>query len=169
MATEVSGPAARPVVAAGRVLVPTVRGLVALDLDTGEERWRHGREQPWASGPAVHDGTVYVGFADQRGLVALDVETGDERWRVETRGAIAAAPTFDLGYEPLYVGDDTGQVYRIDPATGEVTLRGEVFGPVTALAHRRSLKVGTESGEVYASFLTTGNSRGCGAGKSTAR
>jgi len=152
--TELSGlgPTSRPVVAAGRVLVPTAGALVALNLATGEERWRRGREQPWTSAPAVRDGTAYVGFADRSGLVALDVETGDEQWRIETRGSIETAPTFDAGPDTLYVGDDTGRIYRIDPASGEVTLRGEVFGPVTALAHHRSLLVGTESGEVYDLF-----------------
>lgn len=152
--TEVSGlgPTARPVVAASRVLVPTSGALVALDLTTGEARWRHGQEQPWPSAPIVHEGTAYVGFADQRGLVALNVETGDEQWRVETRGTVKTAPTFDHGHDTLYVGDDTGRIYRIDLANGEITLRGEVFGPVTALAHSRSLLVGTESGEVYDLF-----------------
>jgi outer membrane protein assembly factor BamB len=152
--TELSGlgPSARPVIAAGRVLVPTAGALVGLDLATGDEQWRLGQQQPWASAPVVRDGTAYVGFADQRGLIALDVETGDEQWRIETRGAIKAAPTFDMGRDTLYLGDDTGRLYRITPEDGEVTLRGEVFGPVTALAHGRSLLVGTESGEVYGLF-----------------
>lgn len=146
------GPSARPVVAAGRVLVPTAGALVALDHDTGDEHWRHGQEQPWVSAPVVHEGTAYVGFADQHGLLALDVETGDEQWRIETRGTIKTAPTFDHGHDHLYVGDDTGRLYRIDRASGAVILRGSVFGPVTALAHGRSLLVGTESGEVYDLF-----------------
>ena len=40
----------------------------------------------------------------------------------------------------------------VDADTGEVTMRGEVFGPVTALTHDRTLLVGTESGEVYDLF-----------------
>lgn len=147
------GPTARPVVAAGTVLVPTSAALVALALDTGEERWRHGEQQPWASAPVVHDGVAFVGFADQRGLLALDVETGDELWSVETDGTIEAAPTFDMGFRHLYAGDDTGTIYQVDPANGDVTLRGEVFGPVTALAHDDTLLVGTESGEVYDMFV----------------
>lgn len=147
--TDVSGPAARPIISSDTVLVPTVEALVALDLDSGTERWRHGEERPWTGGPVVRDGTVYVGFADQRGLLALDLDTGDELWRVETTGTIMAAPTFDAGYDRLYAGDDTGRVYQIDLERGEVALRGEVFGAVTALAHHRSLLVGTESGEVY--------------------
>lgn len=143
------GSAARPVVAAGHVLVPTSGALVALNLQTGKEQWRYGQEKPWPSAPVVRDGIAYLGFADQPALIALDVETGDEQWRVETTGNILTAPTFDVGYDTLYVGDDTGRVYRISPKRGEITLRGEVFGPVTALAHRRSLLVGTESGEVH--------------------
>lgn len=146
------GPTARPVVADARVLVPTSAALVALDLDSGEELWRHGEEQPWATAPVVHDGTAFVGFADRSDVVALDVATGEEQWRVETRGPIEASPTFDHGRDYLYVGDDTGGVYQVDHSAGEVTLRGEVFGPVTALAHGRTLLVGTESGEVYDLF-----------------
>lgn len=151
---------ARPVVAAERVLVPTATALVALDLTTGEERWRKGQDQPWTSAPAVHDGTAYVGFAVQPGLAALDVETGDQQWRVETSGFVKTAPTFDHGYDALYVGDETGGIYRIDPANGEIKLRGGVFGPVTTLAHSLSLLVGTESGEVYNLYLHQGEFTG---------
>lgn len=150
--TEISfGPGSRPVVAAGRVLVPTTGALVALDLATGEERWRHDQEQPWTSAPAVHDGIAYVGWA-QVGFAALDIETGDEQWRVKTRGSINAAPTFDHNHDTLFVGDSTGRLYQIDRSTGKVILRGEVFGPVTALVHGHGLLVGTESGEVYRLF-----------------
>lgn len=147
------GTASRPVVANGLVLVPTSGALVALDLATGSEQWRWGQERPWPSSPVIVDGTVYVGFADQRGLLALDLETGEKQWRIETRGSIIAAPTLDRGHDTLFVGDDTGRLYRIDIETGDITLRGEVFGPVTALAHGSSLLVGTESGEVYNLFV----------------
>lgn len=37
--TGIGGPAARPVISSGTVLVPTVESLSALDPDTGERRW----------------------------------------------------------------------------------------------------------------------------------
>lgn len=149
---EIPLPSARPVVAGDTVLVPTAQAVIALDLATGEERWRYGQDQPWASGPVVHGGTVYAGFADQSELVALDLATGAEQWQTGTDGDLAAAPTFDHGYDHLYAGDDTGRIYEIDATTGEITIRGEVFGPVTALAHGGMLLVGTGGGEVYSLF-----------------
>ena len=138
----------RPVIAAGTVLVPTASGLVALDVGTGEERWRHGKADSRARTPVVHDGTAYVGLVDPPGLFALDVETGDQQWHIKNIGYDEAAPTFGVDYDHLYVGG-VGEVSQIDPTTGKVTARTEVFGSVTALAHNTSLLVGTEGGEVY--------------------
>jgi outer membrane protein assembly factor BamB len=137
------------VVAADLVFVPTWSGLVALSLDSGEVAWRVGSEQPWAVAPAVHDGTAYVGYRDETGLVALDVRDGSERWRLDTRGDVHTPPTFDYDHRWLYVGDDTGRVYQVDPASGETEHTVDLLGAVTALASRFSLVVGTEGGEVY--------------------
>lgn len=147
--TPIRHPSGRPVVAAGTVLVPTMAALLALDLETGEERWRFGGEQPWPTTPVVHDGTAYVGFADETGLSALDVETGTEQWRVETTGTVGAPPTFGHGNDRLYVGDDVGTVYLIDLSDGAVRIRDEVFGSVSAVAHHLTPIFATESGEVY--------------------
>ncbi|WP_435349277.1 PQQ-binding-like beta-propeller repeat protein [Haloarchaeobius sp. HRN-SO-5] len=147
--TEIPPLPRHPVVAAGTVLVPTISGVVALDVGTGEERWRHGSEHSRARAAVVDGGTAYVSFGDPRGLVALDVETGDQQWHVQTTGYVDAAPTFDREHDSLYVGDDTGRLYEIDSTSGEVTDRTEVFGPVTALAHNGLLLVGTGGGEVY--------------------
>ena len=146
--TEIPVLPRRPVIAAGTVLVPTASGLVALDVGTGEERWRHGKDDSRARASVVHNGTAYVGLADLAGLFALDVETGEQQWHVENIGYGKAAPTFGVDYEHLYVGG-AGEVSQIDPTTGEITARTEVFGSVTALAHNTSLLVGTEGGEVY--------------------
>lgn len=147
--TEIDRPSDRPVVASGAVFVPTWRGLVALDLDSGEEKWRVGTDQPWPVAPAVHDGSVYVGHRDETGFVALDASDGSEQWRFETRGDVSAPPTFDYDFRWLYVGDDTGRVYQVNPTNGAVEHATEVVGAVSALASRTSLLVGTEGGEVY--------------------
>lgn len=149
---QIPAPSARPVVAEGLVFIPTRAGVVALELDTGDERWRYGEESPWPASPVVHDGVVFVGFADQLGLVALSAEDGSEQWRVDTRGAIRASPTLGYDGHRVFVGDDTGKLYQVVPDTGEVENTAEVFGPVSTLAHERSLLVGTESGEVYSLF-----------------
>lgn len=145
----------RPVIAAGTVLVTTASGLVALDVESGEERWRYGTDEGSqnepTTAPVVHDATAYVGVTDPQGLLALEVETGIEQWHVETAGHVGAVPTFGSDHESLYAGDDTGVVYRLDPTSGEVTARTEVFGSVQTLAHHHtSLLTGTWTGEVYA-------------------
>ena len=146
---DIDRPSDRPVVAAGAVFVPTWKGLVALDLASGEEKWRVGNDGSWTTAPAVHEGTVYVGHADETGFVALDASDGSEQWRIETRGDVSAPPTFDYDFRHLYVGDDTGKVYQMNPTDGVVEHETEVLGAVTALASRTSLLVGTEGGEVY--------------------
>lgn len=72
--------------------------LYAIDLETGEERWRsvdgHGFDLVTPS--VVTDSTIYAGTTD--GLVsALDPQDGSERWRFETI-ANHAPPVVTDGY-----------------------------------------------------------------------
>lgn len=154
-AVEIPGPLARPVVADGVVLVTTFDGLVALDVRTGERLWQFGNDdvRP-ASPPVVRDGVAVVGTDGEEaaGLLALDVADGTEVWSAATRGTVRAAPTFSYDESVLYAGDDTGRIYSVETADGSVSHAFEVFGVVTALAHQRSLLVGTGGGEVYDLF-----------------
>ncbi len=88
------GPAIHP---AGLVIVPLLPGQVAaLDLRTGQERWRvavgDGAAGRTINGtPLVADSLVLVGlgspeFAVRGALVALDARTGALRWRAESTG-----------------------------------------------------------------------------------
>lgn len=118
-----------PVVADETVVVPTERGLVGLDSESGERRWRAltataergGRDS--ANAPVVFDGTVYFtstrpstrGSAVQH-LYAVALDDGSERWRTEVASSettvAGSAAVTDGNY--LYVG---GGAY--DLATGE--------------------------------------------------
>jgi outer membrane protein assembly factor BamB len=149
--TTVYMPSGRPIVAAKTVFVPTAGGLRALDIDTGKERWHVWPKHSWPHSPVVHDGTVYVTSPVQEPSIrAFDVRNGSERWRLSTRSGIRGSPTFSHKYDWLFVGDSTGRVYQVDPASGEVKQTVDVFGEVTALAYYPpSLFVGTYSGEMY--------------------
>ena len=73
--------------------------LYAIDLDTGEERWRavEGRRGLEFSPPTVTDEAVYVGTSD--GFVAaLNPGDGSERWRFETERDVLTPPIVTDGY-----------------------------------------------------------------------
>jgi outer membrane protein assembly factor BamB len=74
--------------------------LVALDRQSGKERWRRqlrrdfgGKPGTWAyaESPLVDGATVVVSPGGETALVALDAKTGQERWRSRVPGAEDAA------------------------------------------------------------------------------
>ena len=148
-----------PVVADGTAYVPTAEALVALDTADGSERWRFApSDQPWPAPPAVHDGTVFVTASDEDEIHALDAETGDELWSLDGDRHVHVSPHLlagELVNEPsVLVGDATGRVAALDPATGDAAWTVDLFGAVRAFAYRAPmLYVGTSSGEVSV-FLT---------------
>ena len=73
------------------------------------------RSQPSLSGNAV-----FVG-GQNLFLYALDKETGCVRWRTKTDGEIRSAPAVYFGEsgEFIFVGDYEGNLYKINPYTGE--------------------------------------------------
>jgi len=133
-------PRSRPVVADGRVLVPTMENLVALDSAS---------DHSWIESPTVHDGTLYVGAGDDRGRWALDAETGEVEWSLETRGSVEACVLPSYTGDRLYAGDRTGRVYVLG-LDGSVAKTRDVIGPVSTLcAGRLTVVVGTKGGHVY--------------------
>lgn len=111
-------PALAPLYAEGTLYVGTIGGdLIALDGETGEERWRYAHGDSMASTPAVVEGVVYFGGGDY-GLYALSAESGDLLWSFETDSAIWSAPPVIID-NVLYTGSDSGTIYAIDLETHE--------------------------------------------------
>ena len=77
------------------------RMLVALDAETGRQRWRLAEGQFLSSPPSVTGETVYVGSAD--GILAVDAATGKLRWEV---------PVMQVTSVPVVVD---GAVYAAGP------------------------------------------------------
>ncbi|GAB3031178.1 CARDB domain-containing protein [Natronobiforma cellulositropha] len=107
-----------PTVADGVVYVGTgladgvLRGLYAIDADTGEQRWVGDGHvhSTMSSSPTVAGGTVYVG--DFSGYVhAFDTETGAYHWRHVVSEGVESAPTVADG--TLYVGSLNGVLYAL--------------------------------------------------------
>ncbi len=96
-------------------------GIVALDLATGEIRWRHATAMPVRGAPALVGTAVIVSTIDGT-VTALDAATGERRWHTplgeDVRAEAAAllgAPTVDAG-EILVANQH--RVAALDPATG---------------------------------------------------
>lgn len=115
-------------------------GVVALEADSGDERWQYtgqdSEEQvpPPLHGPSIGDDRVYLGTsgAESDRLVALDRSTGDEQWRASLSGYVTHPPV--VGEETIYVAvtptwtairldqledADPASVVAIDAETGE--------------------------------------------------
>lgn len=65
--------------------------IIAVDAQTGDERWRFPVEHAAGGTPALAGGIVYAG--DTGGVVyALDAETGKELWRQDLQSGWTSAP-----------------------------------------------------------------------------
>jgi outer membrane protein assembly factor BamB len=111
--------------------------LVALDTESGQERWRFYTGGPVRSAPVATTETVFVG-SDDGILYAVDASTGKERWRV----AAGPVPRMVIGHEKLMSAWGVGSgpalaggvlvfagaswptegvfAHGVDPATGKV-------------------------------------------------
>jgi outer membrane protein assembly factor BamB len=157
-----------PLVDRGMLYVATNDGfLVALDGQTGDEKWRYQSRGPISQTP-VSTGSlvVFANEADQ--VVALDGITGAFRWqyRGETpdeytlRGHAGVAADGDL----LYTGFANGALVALRRDTGSVawstSLRGEaerfVDVDATPIILNDTLYASSSSGGVYALDKTTG-------------
>lgn len=111
--------------------------LYAVDIQTGQERWKFETGDNVRSRPTIVAGVVY--FASDDGyLYALDAETGQELWRFDTQsGMVPRVPfttmdNYDWDYQQsspsiangvVYVGSANGDFYAVDAQTGQEVWR----------------------------------------------
>ncbi len=86
-------------------------GVMALDVETGEAKWRFKISQASLGGGvmATGGGVVFASAADGN-LIALDSRTGKELWRFQTGGRIAASPMSYSVDGKQYVAVSAGNV-----------------------------------------------------------
>ena len=113
-----------PAVADGVAYVGSKDGHVyAVDIETGQERWRVKTGKAVYSSPAVVDGRVYIGSTDGF-LYALEAATGQQYWRLEigvvdrSSAAVADGVVYVVGGNYLWAVDATSGNPRWQVATG---------------------------------------------------
>ncbi len=128
--------------------------IVALEAETGEERWRFSSGVTESS-PLVVDGTLYFGAWD-RNVYALDAKSGRKLWSYETGDQVKNALAWRKGI--VYSGSYDGRMYALDADTGELKWatsgRSGLFSSgrfysTPAIAYGR-VYVGNVDGRVYA-------------------
>ncbi len=103
------------------MLVGTLRGeVLALDVSTGEERWRSQVSSEVLAAPAVNGDIVLVQTQDDR-LIALEMDTGAQRWSYESSPAVltlrgTGAPL--LTNQLAVAGLSSGKVVALDTRRG---------------------------------------------------
>jgi outer membrane protein assembly factor BamB len=127
---RVAGPCAGAVVSTPglpRLLIVTEgeRHLVAIDLTSGEARWRYLWASSGRSSGALRlkrtGKLLYVASGDSA-LTAVDVQTGAVVWRARDRLRFVAAPTVD--HESLFAiaggSSSAAALHAIDPFSGRI-------------------------------------------------
>jgi outer membrane protein assembly factor BamB len=97
--------------------------IVALDVYTGEEKWRVRVEAPMVAGfgmtpISIADGQVYIGDGKLR---AFDGQTGKETWAVIPNGGTREQPSrsaISIADGIVYFGSSDGYLYAVNAKTG---------------------------------------------------
>jgi outer membrane protein assembly factor BamB len=146
-----------PIYAGDTLYIGTSSGkLLALDPDSGEERWSFAAE---AGGPilavAASDGLIYFG-AGENGFYAVEAQTGKLAWSLETEGSVWSSSPLIMGGR-LYFGSDRGTVYCLDLQTHQVVWTFQASGGVLSqiAGDAEHVYVPTQN-DLYALDATTG-------------
>ena len=131
-------------------------GVYALDLATGQRKWRVSHGGSWVVGsPAVAGGRVYAGSSDAHFIQALDAASGRELWHHPTAANVLASPV--LAGNSLVIGTyrtdaPIGELRVLDPATGDERWKLRLDGSIvsTPVVAGNAIYVGTDGGSIYA-------------------
>ncbi len=104
--------------------------LLALDLATGEERWRFYSELGFLASAAVRDGRVYVGDTNGK-FFCLEAASGSVVWSFETKAEIDNGANFygDL----VLVGSQDATLYALRAASGELAWQYQIADQIRCM------------------------------------
>lgn len=108
-----------PNVSQAGVFYTSENDLVALNPQTGQERWRitPGFVNPAQRVPTTDGNTVVASMGPA--LIAVDADTGEERWRHAFRTATHVVSATIQG-QAVFAASDSGLLARLELNTGEV-------------------------------------------------
>lgn len=170
LSSEVLG---RPVMAAGRVLVHTIDGILsALDATNGESLWRHHEKVPTLSlrgsgSPLVVGDNVLLGTSTGK-VVALSLTTGALRWEATVaspRGRNELERMVDVDAQMvtadgvLYAAAYQGRVAALNLATGQVVWSRDISSHSGLLLDDETLYLSDEFGDLWAIASNNGATR----------
>jgi outer membrane protein assembly factor BamB len=98
----------------------------ALDLATGEEKWKHHTELGFKSAAAVRDGVVYVGDTDGT-FFAFDAAHGDVLWSMAVNNEINGANFYK---DRLLITCEDGKLYCVELADGKKVWSYSIDSPL---------------------------------------
>lgn len=129
--------------------------VYALDLQTGQQRWRTETDAAVAAPPSIDDGTVYIGNLEGT-LHALDLESGEIKWTFD-----AGAPAFSnalivRGYAVFCTLG--GSVLALHMSDGSLAWNTDVGSPMNSgpVAAGEYLYVGTLKKELCGLRISDG-------------
>lgn len=163
------GPASSPVIHGDTVIVQNDRYkssfLVALDLQSGKQRWSSPREErpSWATPLVhVHEGRATVVVVSPLFIRGHDVTTGQELWRIpDPDGQVKVSTPIGAGPLAIVTGGwpaAARPVIAVRARDGQVVWRHERGSPYTTtpLVHDGLLYVLTDNGILSAYEVATG-------------
>jgi len=116
--------------------------------------WRFPTDAEVRSSPAVVNGVVYVGSADNN-TYALNGATGEKIWNFSTRSQIGSSPAVVGGV--VYFGSYVGGVYALNATTGLRIWQQDIGGVSSSpVVVDGVVYIGSGNNRVYAFNATTG-------------
>jgi outer membrane protein assembly factor BamB len=112
-----------PILLDGTIVVGGIgERLYGVDASTGNEKWVFGGATNWFWGRPLADGdSVYATNLDSR-VFAIDAATGERRWQFDGMAPIRGGAVVAGGI--VIAADDNGNVYGIDPESGNQVWNG---------------------------------------------
>jgi outer membrane protein assembly factor BamB len=123
--------------------------MYALDLETGQEKWRVESGSKITCSPAVGYGKVYFGNGDGK-FFAMDMKTGQENWRGQIAGPVSSSPA--LAYFSVYFGSGDRSLHVMDCNSGKEKWSFQTEGAVNSspVLYDDVVYFGSDDGNVYA-------------------